>query len=110
MTRSVILVETLDGEDHPDWNVRTHKIDAELIDAFEVLPKVVADDGVHFRPSSFAIWTEALRSIRVRADYDRPLRLLRLLETEESFWILIHEPPMWGPLGWVKNRSGLADQ
>jgi hypothetical protein len=99
MTRFIVLLETLGGEDHPDWHVRDHKVDAVLIAAFQNLSRIEAADGVHFRPRDMEEWRRALSAVHVRGDPDRAGRLLRLLENDANYWILVHALPFIGPLG-----------
>jgi hypothetical protein len=94
----VLLIETLAGEEHPDWYVFGADYDAKLISVCEMLPHVFAEDGGHFRPESLDAW----RTVFSREQWGslfpgRPMRALDCLE-DERYWLLIHEPPKWGPI------------
>jgi hypothetical protein len=94
----VLLIETLAGEEHPDWYVFGADYDAKLISLCEMLPRVFADDGEHFRPETLESWSAVFtRETWSRQFPDRPMRVLDCLE-DERYWLLIHSPPRLAPL------------
>lgn len=91
------MIETLAGEDHPDWYVLGTKHDAKLISMCEMLPRVLADD-THFRPDDLEAWRVAFsRESWPRGISGRPTRALDCL-ADGRYWLVIHEPPRWGPM------------
>jgi hypothetical protein len=94
----VLLIETLGGQEHPDWYVFGTDYDAKLISLCEMLPRVLADDDRHFRPQSLELWrTLFSREQWARSFSARPMWALKCLE-DEQYWLLIYEPPRWGPM------------
>lgn len=94
----VLLIETLAGEEHPDWYVLGTDHDAKLISLCEMLPQVLAEDGRHFRPENLDEWRALIsREQWGRPFPDRPMRALDCL-TNDQYWLLIHTPPQWGPM------------
>jgi len=95
----VLLIETLAGVDHPEWYVFGADCDAKLISMCETLPHVFAEDGRHFRPQNLNAWRTVFSAEPWLSRFpDRPMRALDCLD-DERYWLLIHEPPRWGPMG-----------
>jgi len=95
---AVLLIETLSGEEHPDWYVLGSEHDAKLISMCGMLRQVLAPDERHFRPDCLGEW----RAMFSRESWpgrfpDRPMRALECLE-DDQYWLLIHTPPLWGPM------------
>lgn len=92
-----ICIETLDGQEHPDWDWSLnggHKEFAREI--MHTLPSkqhqrndnVWMDDTAHCRPTDFTAWRSAIIGIPNQELFEK---MLNILEADERYWIYVSQ-------------------
>ena len=83
-----IVVETIEGFEHPTWNAARHGTDRVMAMILTSLPSIEIRDlegDQLFRPANFTSWRNAAPDdSEVRSRY---LELIKILETEPNYWL-----------------------
>lgn len=82
-----IILQRVDGTEHPKWDVVRQGLDRDFADMIGQLPHIESTDvegDALLRPSNFVVWREVLGDSGLPERYTQ---LLAILEEDTGYWI-----------------------